>query len=213
MRKRSKVLFTGLTAALLLALAVGTASANRLSVSAQDWEARFVSLEFIAGGSTIRCPVTLQGSFHSRTIVKTAHALIGHVSRASVIGSAGTGACTGGTATVLTATLPWHVTYEFFTGTLPNITGIGLLLIGASFQVQPRESLTCLARTTTTDPALGTVGVSGGRATELTADPSAEIPLTGSGGLCVFGGEGHFGGTSRPLTRLNSTASISVTLI
>jgi hypothetical protein len=213
MNTNSKVLLSGLTAAIVMAFAVGSASANRLSLGATDWEAKWTALEFISGGWTFRCPITLQGSFHSRTLTKTAGLLIGHMTRASVKGSLGAGACTGGRMTLLTATLPWHVTYESFTGTLPNIQGLGLSLIGLAMQIQPPESLTCLMRTTQTEPAGVSMGVSGGRATELTADPSAEISLTGSGGFCVFGGEGHFGGTSRPLTRLNSTATISVTLI
>jgi hypothetical protein len=214
MRNRSKLLLSALTAAFVLSMAVGSASANRLSLSAQDFDARWSSLIFTSdAGSSLTCPVTLQGSFHSRTIAKVPNALIGFVSRASVRGQNSAGNCTGGTATVLTATLPWHITYRSFTGTLPNITGVNILLVNASFQIQPAGSLTCLARTTTTNPAIGTVNVSGGRATSLTAEENAGIPLTGAGGFCAFGGQGHFTGTTASLTRLGSTTSITVTLI
>jgi hypothetical protein len=207
---RSKVMLSGLTAGIVMALAVGGASANRLSLGTPGWEVKWSGFEFIVAGSTVRCPVTLQGSFHSRTIAKTAGLLIGHMTRASVKGSNAVGACTGGTMTLLTATLPWHVAYEFLVGALPNIQGLGFSLIGLSVQ---GGSLSCLARTTETEPVHVTVSLSGGRATELTVDPWSEIALTGPGGFCAFGGQGALGGTSRPLTRLNSTSTITITLI
>jgi hypothetical protein len=204
MRHRSKLLLTGLMAALLLSMAVSSASANRISLSAQDFDARWMEIN----PSSLTCPITLQGSFHSRTIAKVPSALIGFVSRSSFSG------CNGGTATVLTATLPWHITYRSFRGTLPSITGVNINIIGLSWQIQPSGGITCLARTTTATPLISIFNISGGRATSLTADEVSEIPLTGSGGFCPFsGGVLHVAGTTSSLTRLASTASITVTLI
>jgi hypothetical protein len=214
MYNRSRLLVAGITAAFVFSMAIGSASANRLSTSAQDIDMRWSNLIFSSdAGSSVTCPITLQGSFHSRTLGKVVNGLIGFVSRGSVRGQNSAGNCTGGTGTVLTATLPWHITYRSFQGTLPNITGVKINLIGTSFQIQPEGSLTCLARATTTNPMVGTVNLSSGRATSLSADPSASIPLTGSGGFCAFGGEGHFEGTTSSVTRLASTASITITLI
>jgi hypothetical protein len=214
MCKLSRLLIAGFTTAVVFSIAVGSASANRLSTSAQDIDMRWSSLVFSSdAGSSATCPITLQGSFHSRTLGKVVNGLIGFVSRASVRGQTSAGNCTGATATVLTATLPWHITYRSFQGTLPNITGVTINVINASLQIQPSGSLTCLLRSTTTNPIGGTVNLSAGRATSLTADRTFGIPLTGSGGFCAFGGEGHFEGTTVSVTRLASTTSITITLI
>jgi hypothetical protein len=197
MRNRSKLLLAGLTAALMLATAVSTASAGRLEISEREFRAIWSSLTFDpdVGGSVI-CPVTLGGSFHSRTIRKTINALIGAITSAAV------GACGAGTsATVLTATLPWHLTYNGFEGRLPTITGIRLLLIGAAFQVQ--SDATCLARTDVAEPAGGTVAISGGQATTIRADENFQIDLDTPGFICDLAGDASFSGTGNVRTPSN----------
>jgi hypothetical protein len=206
MHARSRLLLAGLLAALVLTIGVGSSSARRFSLSHSDFRVVYTPLEFISGVSTVRCNLTLEGSFHSRTIAKVAHLLAGHITRAQL------GTCTGGSAALLTASLPWHRTYETFWGTLPNITELTFLVVGMSISLQPSGSLNCLFRTTTTDPGLFSEHISGGVITEATMDPSAEIPLTGSGGFCAFGGEKHIGGTG-VVTRLGTNNAITVTLL
>jgi hypothetical protein len=208
MRKTSKLLLVGLTAALLLSLAVSSASANRLSISNRNIRAVWTPLRFIAGTNTWSCNFTLEGSFHSATIAKVANALIGFISRGSV------GPCSAGSATILTATLPWHVQYESFAGRLPTITRVNLLLIGLSWQIQPSGSLVCLLRTEAGHPFRGEAELepASGRITGLRAEPGRGIPLTGSGGFCAFAGEGHFEGTG-VVTLLGNTTSVSIRLI
>jgi hypothetical protein len=121
MRTSAKLGLTALIAALLLASALSTASARNLSTNTQNIRTTWSRLEFV-GTLTVRCPVTLEGSFHSRTIPKVARLLIGAVTRIDIRSAS----CTGGTATV--ARLPWHITYEGFTGTLPSISSVRLLL-------------------------------------------------------------------------------------
>jgi len=210
MPKCSKLLFAGLTAALVLSLAVGGASARSFRLTEQRFDAKWAGLRFIVGGNTIECALTLEGSFHSATISKVENALVGHVSRASFAGAT----CTGGHATVLSATLPWHVQYAGFRGRLPAINSINIKLIGAAFAVQPEGTLRCLARTEVNNPAglIASLNASG-QATSLTADETAEIPLTGELEFCRFGGEGHFGGVTTSLTRLARTELITVSLI
>jgi len=205
MRKSSKLLFTGMAAAFLMAFAVGTASANHLSISSRLVIIRWTPLRFIAGSNTISCNVTLEGSFHSATIAKVNEALVGHISRGSV------NSCTGGSATILNETLPWHVRYAGFTGTLPNITGINLRLISASFRVQPSGSVVCLARSTIENPARGIANENAAThvVRELTAESGAGIPLNGF--LCEFAGEGHFEGVGA--LENGARASVTVTLI
>lgn len=212
MGKRSKLLLAGLTAAFILSAAVGTASANRLSVDEQGFRIVWTSLEFTAPelGVRILCPVTLEGSFHSRTIVKTLHSLIGHVTRAIINGASPP--CTGGTATVLTENLPWHVTYEGFGGTLPIITSVRVLLIGARFRIDPSGILpSCLATTTTTEPISGTIRIGREAGGELKSEeliPGSERILCSSalgeltGGFQGNGNVTRLGASTRILVRL-----------
>jgi len=203
MHKRSKLIFAGLAAAMLLSLGVSSASARNLSVNEQSSNIVWTPLEFVAGGRTVSCNVTLETRFHYRTIVKSSGALIGFVNRATV------NTCTGGSATVLSATLPWHITYGGFSGTLPNITAIRLNLIGTSFLVQPNESIACLARSTAANPARGIANVAGGVITGLRADETATIPLEGF--ICAFGGSGSFRGTGS--VRTPGGGNVTVRLI
>ena len=114
---------------------------------------------------------------------------------------------------MLTATLPWHIRYAGFTGTLPNITGELLAIIGLSIQFAPTESLACLLRSEVNRPVrvIKNVGA-GGVITGLTADRTFGIPLTGEFGFCSFGGEGAFEGTGVVTAGANTTR-ITVRLI
>src|SRR5436853_5582788 len=117
MRTSAKLGLTALVAALLLSAAVTTASARTLSASTQNIRVTWRSLEFVSPVVTVRCQITLEGSFHSRTIAKIERSLIGHVTRVTVK----TESCTNGQPTAETSSLPWHITYEGFRGTLPRI--------------------------------------------------------------------------------------------
>lgn len=128
---RSKLLLAALAAALMLAASVNAASANRLVRNEGAFRVTFSPLSFVPSfGSTVRCPVTLTGSYHSRTITKTAGSLIGYVNSVTV------GTCEAGTARARTETLPWHLQYASFAGTLPNITATTENLIRGSYEVQ-----------------------------------------------------------------------------
>jgi len=91
---------------MILALAVSGTSARNLSVTEQSLRVVWTPIEFVAGGRSARCNLTLEGSFHYRTIVKREGALSGFITRAILNTSS------GGSATVLTNTLPWHLTYN-----------------------------------------------------------------------------------------------------
>ncbi len=211
MHRHIRLLLTSLAATAILATAVSTATASRFSVSNQQFRAVWANLEFgnTAVAGTIRCPVTLEGSFHSRTIPKQQGLLVGYVTRALVSNPV----CTGGRATVLSELLPWHLTYQSFTGTLPNITGVTLNLIRAGFIVELGGN-SCLALTTTASPARGIVIPGpGGGITGLRADESVNIPLrNGPGGVLCALANGRFIGTARVTLQGNNNA-ISITLI
>jgi hypothetical protein len=215
--RHTKLILAGLTATVFMAFAVTSASANRLSITNHNFRVVWTSLEFQGTGggfAAVLCPVTLEGSFHYNTIVKSLGALIGHVSRASV-NSAG---CTGGRATVLTASLPWHVQYQGFSGRLPNIERVRLLLANAAFLIEVTAILHffCLSRTSVEHPAAGEANVEpGGNITSLQPDPANNIPtVSGGGGGCPEP-EGRF--NARPgdgqVTLLGNTQRIKITLI
>jgi hypothetical protein len=136
----TKQALTALAVTTLLACAVGTASAGRLSTSNSNIRVTWGILEFGGAGAIIRCPVTIEGSFHTRTIVKVARSLVGSITNARVRQES----CTEGTAAAFNGvetyngaaapqTLPWHLSYESFVGRLPNITSITFLLTRIRF--------------------------------------------------------------------------------
>lgn len=119
MHRYVKLVFALASATAAMAAMVGTASANRLSISAQNLRATWTEVRLrSSSGLSITCALTLEGSLHSATITKTEGALIGYINRASLA------SCVGGSARINTESLPWHERYRSFTGTLPNIESI-----------------------------------------------------------------------------------------
>ncbi len=204
MRTRSKLALAGLAAALLLSMAVTNASARNLRVDEQGFRVTWTSLEFVNPGLGIRilCPVTLEGSFHSATIAKVIGSLIGYITRAIVKNES----CTGGNATVLTATLPWHVTYEGFTGTLPSITALRVLLVRPAFRLRV-SFFECLSQPTNVNGTITGTREAGGafKAERLAPDAGQRFP-------CGTSFEGEFVGNGN-VTRQGSTTRPLVTLI
>ncbi|HKG03452.1 MAG TPA: hypothetical protein VKB03_09735 [Conexibacter sp.] len=195
-----------LAAALLLALSV-TSSASRLSYSSREFRIMWASLTFSAeeGGVAITCPVTLEGAFLERTHTKVTEALAARITRSTV------GTCSEGRATILAETQPWDVTYQSFTGTLPNITGVRYALINAAFQVEPGLGIVCLARTSRAFPAAGEARrEAGGKITSLTTDSALAIPTTGNAECPRFG---IFFGSGEVYVQGSSTTRVTLTLI
>jgi hypothetical protein len=210
MHTPTKLALAGLAATLVMAFAVGSATANHLSASNHQFRMVWTAFTvFGEGGSpTVRCPLTLEGSFHERTIAKTLGHLVGYVSRA--ISGAGA-ACQGGSGTVLTATLPWHVTYEGFSGRLPAITSVRVLLRRVAF-VMEVLSVLCLYKENGTEQGAGELNVeTGGNANTVTPDSSIRLPLFEGSVFCPakIGDEG----TGEVTVLGSSTTRIRVTLI
>lgn len=144
--KRLKLITVAMVATGTL-LITAAASANNLSVNSGTFRVTWARLTFNNTSGIIPpmiCPVTLEGSFHRATTTKTRGSLIGYVTRASVSRAGSTtGACEGASVTILTPSLPWHVTYEGFTGSLPRPTGIIILLRRMSLAFNA-GGITCL---------------------------------------------------------------------
>ena len=196
----SKMLLIAVGAALVLGALVGAASAGRLSSTSTTFRAPFSRVVLSGAFGTIDCIVTLEGSLHTRTITKTVGRLIGYVTAANL------GPCASGSATFLRETLPWHLTYRSFAGTLPNITAMNVDMSGYSLQY--REPLfTCLFRSGT-----------GAAAMVLTFNREAGGALT----TAIISGEAvpsscginaRFTSSQAPLTVAGAATRITVTLI
>lgn len=214
MRTRSKLLLTVVGALVALSMSVSGASANSLRISDQDFLAEWESLTF-GESIQIACPVTIKGSFHRETIAKSLGALLGYVTEAIVAERECESSAGSGEATVLQDSLPWHITYGGFIGTLPALEGVNLNLHDTAFEIFNLPfGISCLYQSGgSSEPetaARGIVNVeSGGVATNLVAETGAEIPLNSGGFLCP--GTGHFDGPASIKTP--GDEDITVTLI
>jgi len=158
-------------AIITLGVVVSAASAGRLSSSSTTIRATWARYDYTGGFGTVECEVTLEGSMHARTMTKTAGALSGFITAASV-----SSPCRRGSSTILSETLPWHVTYKGFSGTLPNITSVVTDITGGGFRIrEPTFGIGCLTRTTAERPSTGTFNLgAGGIVTSITV--SGTIP-------------------------------------
>jgi len=210
MSRHGKALVALFGAAIAFGALVGTASAGRLSTSSRNIRAAWAELGYSEPlfGASARCPVTLEGSLHSSTIAKVAGALVGHVSR----GTVNNAACTGGRATILQASLPWHIRYGGFSGTLPNITSIVAHVIGASYRGEGAFGI-CLFTSSLTQPVVGTYNRNTSTRSVTSMDVSGS--LTSNENCGAFGERitVRLSGRTTSLTQLGSTGGIIVTLI
>jgi len=187
---RCKLTVVALTATIILATAVAGASARNLSVSNARFRIAWAPLSLNEpGGLGLRCNTTMEGSFHTATIAKVARSLIGFVTRlrvaqetcrtslftsARVIPWNGEEVSLGAT---IGQSLPWHITYEAFRGTLPTITGVVLLLRGMRLRIET-PATGCLGDYGRAETNLRFImNVFNGEATTLTPEPNPTIPL------------------------------------
>ncbi len=207
--QQTKLLLTALAATGVLAVLVGSASATRLAASSQTTRGAWSALVFEAPSSGVRviCPMTFEGTLHSRTITKTAESLIGYITRVIV----GESRCTGGRVRILPESLPWHSRYGSFAGALPNITSITKRIVGAAWLLLINvlgTEISCLYRSTAAQPVTGTLTREAGGL--LTTDRLGGEITSSTGGICP---RGALSGTSTSLTVLGGTERIRVTLV
>jgi hypothetical protein len=196
--KISKLLLATIGATVLLGAHVSSAPARNISVSSQFLETRFRRVTFESPVNMV-CEVHLSGSLHGRTLAKRVGSLIGYITQASLPG------CLGGRATILRETLPWHVRFQDFTGTLPNITSLTTHVIRAAFQIM-QLFFTCLATSTEAAPTVVIFNREVATRTLTTATISGTISTTCGFAFTLRSDEA-------PVTVLNSTSRITVTLI
>lgn len=193
----------------LLAALGGQATANRLSLSNQSFRIMYREYSSNNGAVEIICSLTLEGSFHSRTLAKVRGGLIGYVTRAGT-----THPCSGGYGdmTFLSETLPWHVHYLSFTGTLPRISAVTIDVVGWSWDYPEIGGVgVCLYRSTEAGPARFILNrEAGGVVTSVGADPGITVPKFRGGILCAE--TINYRGTGS-LSLLGTTTPIRITLI
>ena len=204
MKRTTTTSLTAIAAVAILATALGTASARNVSISNQNIRSVFRPLLFSNGGVTLECTVTLEGSFHYRTIVKSLGALFGYVTSAAFQEERCGGSILFQGNRVRGEGLPWHITYQGFRGRLPEIERVILQLRGFLFTISNLFIGQCIYA--------GTMQVFALPATqELDTDSTFGISRTvRSSGSCpspVFPN-----GLTR-LTLLGTTTLVSVTLI
>ena len=202
--KICKLLLATSGASVLLVALVAGASARNLSVSNQSISGMWSSFEFNLPGATTRCHITLEGSLHSRTMAKVSGSLMGYITRATL------GPCLSFTVTILRETLPWHVRYAAFRGTLPNIDSIIVHLTEAAWRVREERGTTCLARSEAGRPVIITFHRNAVSREITEAGISGRIPY----GFECFGIEGTFRSDSGAVSLLGTqNVRISVSLI
>lgn len=140
--KSCKLLLAAATAAALLGVLTSAAPARNLSTSSQTLRAAWSEVTFEMPFGRTTCQVTLEGSLHARTFAKVVGSLVGYVTSARL------GTCSSGSATILRETLPWHVQYESFSGTLPNISRVTFTVNNVSIAVSEPFGIVCLVRLT-----------------------------------------------------------------
>jgi hypothetical protein len=212
MRVHRRLLLSALLSGLALVTIASQAAGRRIEVTQQQVKAVWTSAEPIIfeleAGMRMSCPVTLEGSFHSRTLSKVADELIGYVRRFTLNSST----CRRQgleSISVLAETLPWHIQYRGFQGTLPNITGINYEIVGSSFQVT-QSGLMCLYRGTEALPWI-LIGVIAIGVILIVAATAETIPKNSGGFLCPEGM--GFGGGRARLTGPEGTTAVSVRLV
>lgn len=206
MRTRSSLLL-GLATALALAAAIGTASARRFEISSQGIRATW--MEFTLTDTSLFksvCPITIEGSFHSRTISKVSGQLVGYITTAVTnkercrpeFRFASLWFDEGGIAN-----LPWHIRYDSFTGTLPAINAIRLQLVGMGVKF---EGTTCEYLSSAASPAYIRFLLEGGRVTNVVWEEGTRIPRTN--GACLERGQVAGNGQLRVQGRMESFVTI-----
>jgi len=180
---RCKLVFATLGATALLCTVVGAASARNLSISTQTLRATWQNIEVSESlGTTVRCQLTLEGSFHARTHMKVVGTLIGNINRAAM-------ACPVFEWRVLTATLPWHVRYRLFAGVLPNIVGYWTSIVGFAIQIRDAFGRICLGTSTAEQPfMLDFTRAMSGSFTEARASGSFPATCMGAENTLTFAG-------------------------
>jgi hypothetical protein len=219
MRKRTRLLFAAVATTLVLGVLAGSASATRLGLNVSTFSATWSTMSLSGAFSEVLCPVTLEGTFHRMTLAKVADSLVGVVTRARIEEASCTARAPGVTGrAILLSSLPWHITYRSFTGTLPRIESVKLAVINLMVLVSTqnsRESISCLFVATSARPLVlkANLNLTTGVLENLQVEEANRILLSNfQPERCPQ--EGLLGGTTNFVGPLpGSRTSITITLV
>ncbi len=215
-----------IAAAAATAVVAGSASATQLRVSPAErgfrltWSDFRVTHTFNGTQYAVRCPVTFEGSFHN-PIAKTAGGLIGLVTRASIAEAECTGIIGIDDDDIyplnlrfLAETLPWHLQFSSFTGTLPAIGQLWVALAGVALETEGFVfELICLYQSTTREPSRFILErESRGTWVNGRLDSSVAIPRTGAANL-LCGRTATTTGSIGSITDQGGGSRLTLTLI
>ena len=184
--KLGKLLLVAVGVTVLLGAFLSSAFARNFSVSEQRVTSLWTLLRISGGFGTVECEVKLSRSFHTRTFTKSVGSLIGYITEGTVL------RCRNGGATVNQASLPYHLRYGGFTGTLPNITGQREIFSALEWAIrEPTFGIICTVRRSESGTTGVTYAVSSGTITSTTVS---------SEGTRCEGVAGTFSGTTTNVT-------------
>ncbi len=199
-----RALLIAIATTLMLAASVGIASANALSVDEVDFRLSWTNLTIDSAGVDIECAVTLRGSFHDSSFAKSSRALVGSITHAIV----NEGSCVGGVVDPLEETLPWHVTYTGFGGSLPGISSLTVDIVGWAMFTD--STADCLWLTTSAEPLRGIANIEGsGTITSFNADETRSIDLENE--FCELIGNSSFSGNASFVAADGSPITLDLT--
>lgn len=148
MNRPRKAILSAFVAVLALAACAPGAIAGRIRSDDDDFKMIWIGLKLVLNnGGEIACDATLLGRFHSTTIVKTANLLIARLPLADTREER----CIGGPL-VFSASTPWVVSYEGYTGMLPSLGNIRVLVLGLEADIYEEGGVACTMRTTSIEP-------------------------------------------------------------
>lgn len=204
MRKANTLVLGALLAISLLALTAGSASAsNGVECSPRESCERITNTGLLTftdsfGLVEVVCGVTKILSIH-RSIPKTEGALVGYVREIRIqnpcLQNESWILTTEGGTPVKNANPNWHITFRGFTGTLPNILTITLLIRDARFLIRT-GNVGCLYR-----EGFGNAIVRGGEVREVRVEENERSSVRRLEGICPTG---HLSGllTLTPAVRI-----------
>lgn len=214
MHARTTGMLAVIVATLALAIAVDGAAARNFNISNQFFRITWRELSFFDQGfpEEALCPVTLEGSFHSRTFQKVIESLIGYITKA-VVHEAACRDQVGGAAAArfLQERLPYHIRYAGFTGALPAITSLKVRIFGVHYEDVIRGTRCLFVGAAV--PINATFFVAGGVITGFEFEERSELPPQAGNNCALFGINGGLERLSTSVTLLGTTTRIMLTLI
>lgn len=191
MSRTSRVLVAATVAAALLCTMAAGSAANRLQITnnTRGFRINWPSFTVRSGTVSVTCGVTMEGTFVLRTFTKPSPEMeylpIGHTNSVIVR------SCSGGAFAVLSEIMRFRI--RGFTGTLPNITGLGIAISNFDFTLEDGRGANCLGNGGAIYPA-GPSTLNGSRQmTSLSLEEGVEVPFTG---LCEGIEPAHFTGSA-----------------